>query len=86
MKSRRPKIFFKRLAKARPGRKGGLYGMVATDGNVYVDPRQSPSEMLDTIVHEMVHVSCPFMPESRVTNMSYKISEALWKKGYRRKP
>lgn len=83
-RSRSPKIFIRKLGKLPPGRPGTVYGMIAEDGNVYVDARQSPSEMLDTIVHEMVHIACPHMSELSVRKLSQTVSAALWKKGYRK--
>lgn len=82
-KNTKPKIFFKELSLEKPGKNGAVFGMVNTDGHIYIDPRQNPSEMLDTLIHEMLHVACPYMSEKNVARASEIISTAVWKKGYR---
>jgi hypothetical protein len=54
-------------------------------GEVVIDPRQSPSELLDTAVHEALHVACPFMSEAKVAKTATIIADTLWRMGYRRK-
>lgn len=39
--------------------------------------------MLDTLVHEMLHIAYPRMSEQSVRNGSTIISTVLWRKGYR---
>ena len=53
-------------------------------GEIWVDPRQKPSELLDTEVHEILHIVCPFMSETNVRNNSKILSKELWKLGYRK--
>jgi len=54
-------------------------------GVVSVDPRQPEDEMIDTMVHEFLHVACPSMPENDVARAATLIADNLWKQGYRRK-
>jgi hypothetical protein len=54
-------------------------------GEVVIDPRQPESELLDTAVHEALHVACPFMGEAKVAKTATLIAETLWKMGYRRR-
>lgn len=53
-------------------------------GEVTLDPRQPESEMLDSAVHEFLHVACPYMSEDKVAKTATIIADALWKMGYRR--
>jgi len=53
-------------------------------GVVSVDPRQPEDEMIDTMVHEFLHVACPSMPEGEVARAATLIADNLWKQGYRR--
>jgi hypothetical protein len=85
-RKRKPIILTRRLGKTAPGKGGKTpYGMVDMEGNVYIDPRQSKSEMLDTLVHEMLHIAYPRMSEKSVRGGSLAISTALWRRGYRQK-
>jgi hypothetical protein len=54
-------------------------------GEVTLDPRQPESEMLDSAVHEFLHVACPYMAEKNVAATATIVAEALWKMGYRRR-
>ena len=53
-------------------------------GEVTLDPRQPESELLDSAVHEFIHVACPYMAEQNVAATATIIADALWKMGYRR--
>lgn len=53
-------------------------------GTIRIDPRQSDEEMLDTIVHELIHDAMPYLEEFAVEIYATHISNALWKQGYRR--
>ena len=84
-RKRKPRILTEKLGKRAPGRRSNTpYGIVASDGNVYIDPRQSKSEMLDTLVHEMLHIAYPRMSERSVRRGSRTISKVLWRRGYRK--
>lgn len=54
-------------------------------GVVSIDPRQPEDEMIDTMVHEFLHVACPHMPENEVARAATLIADNLWRQGYRRK-
>lgn len=54
-------------------------------GEVTLDPRQSDPELLDSAVHEFLHVACPYMAEKKVHATATIIADALWKMGYRRR-
>lgn len=94
-----PTITFKRLGKNPPkhvkctcgASKGTDFGewkgdMVISpaNGEINIDPRQSEEELLDTLVHELLHDSMPFLEEFAVKVYGTHIATALWKQGYRR--
>ena len=54
-------------------------------GEIYIDPRQSESELLDTLVHELLHLNFKYMSEKNVHNSASNIASTLWRMGYRRK-
>lgn len=51
---------------------------------VEIDPRQSEYERLDTLVHELFHISFPNASEEEVVAMSRWFSRILWRQAYRR--
>jgi hypothetical protein len=81
-------ITFRRLGKDRPTHRSGCktpFGVCwKGTGRIHIDPRQSEEELLDTLVHELVHDVQPFLVEDAVDNIGIYISKALWKQGYRR--
>ena len=85
---REPNITFRKLGKAKPTHKVGCktpFGVCwKGTGRIHIDPRQSEEELLDTLVHELVHDVEPFLTEDAVDNIGIYISKALWKQGYRR--
>lgn len=87
--SRRPKVkvTFDELGDNPPnGRNSTNFGEAnKPTGEVVIDPRQPESELLDTAVHEALHVACPFMGEDKVAKTATIIAETLWRMGYRRK-
>lgn len=77
---------FEELGDAAPNGKNGVsFGEAdKRTGEVNIDPRQTEGEILDTAVHEFLHVACPYMAEKHVHGTATMIAEALWKMGYRR--
>ena len=51
---------------------------------IRIDPRQNRLGMLDTTVHEYVHLFDPEMKETKVKKLATYIAKGLWKLGYRR--
>jgi hypothetical protein len=49
-------------------------GMTMGDGKVYIDPRQSGADELDTVLHELMHHVCPDMSEEAVAEKSATMS------------
>lgn len=82
-----PKVKFAKLGKNPPdGKPGGTpFGTCHKQtGVITIDPRQSEEEMLDTIIHEVLHSSYPFLEEDVVHTGGNAVSEVLWRLGYRR--
>ena len=51
---------------------------------VEIDPRQSEYERLDTLVHELFHISFPDATEDEIVVISRWFSRILWRQQYRR--
>lgn len=56
-----------------------------TDRIIEIDPRQSPKNRLDTLIHELLHAVKPAMPEKEVIKVAAAIRDGLWKDGWRRR-
>lgn len=87
-KIKTPKIFFEEIGDKPPNGKRKLspFGeMDPNTGDIFIDPRQCESEMLDTLIHELMHYCFPKMSEEKVHNSSSVISHKLWELGYRNK-
>jgi len=86
-KNKSPKIVFDELGDKRPnGKNKTSFGEIETNsGEIYIDPRQSESELLDTMVHELLHLNFKYMSEKKVHSSASNIANTLWKMGYRRK-
>lgn len=78
---RRTKI---RVIEKKLGRERALGMAYMGEDTVEIDPRQSPQEYMDTVVHEVLHIAQPDMAESTVAKTARKISSTLWRLGYRR--
>jgi hypothetical protein len=87
MKIPKIKVAFDELGDAAPnGKNGTNFGEAdKRTGEVTLDPRQSENELLDSAIHEFLHVACPYMAETKVHRTATIIADALWKMGYRRK-
>ena len=86
-RSRRIKVVFEELGDSPPTTRNSTnFGELDTKtGVVSIDPRQPEDEMIDTMVHEFLHVAFPQMPEGKVATAATLIADNLWKQGYRRK-
>ena len=59
-------------------------GMTLGDGRVYIDPRQSGVDEMDTIIHELLHDVFPHLSEEAVAEAAGTISRSMWKDKWRR--
>jgi hypothetical protein len=86
-KSELPKVVYGKLGSSRPrnGNKPSRTPFGTWDkGLIKIDPRQEPQEMLDTIVHEVLHEAQPEINEEGIERISNLISAVLWREGYRK--
>jgi hypothetical protein len=83
---KRPIKFVRLGAKPPSGVKGGTpFGdFNPNNGIIRIDPRQSEDEMIDTIVHELIHATYPFLEEETVQKGATQVAKSLWDLGYRR--
>jgi hypothetical protein len=51
---------------------------------IAIDPRQTPSDYLDTLIHEGTHLAFPELTEEAVCAAATFISRIVWKHGYRK--
>jgi hypothetical protein len=59
-------------------------GMTLGDGRVYIDPRQSGVDEMDTIIHELLHDCFPHLSEEAVCGAAGTMSRSLWRDKWRR--
>lgn len=62
----------------------GVLGYCHDDGMIEIDPRQTPQDFLDTLVHEILHHQFPDLSEDAVLRVAPVIARTLWAQGYRR--
>lgn len=62
-----------------------MYGECWQDnGEIFIDPRQTSKDLLDTLIHEMLHCFFIDLSEKSVKRISKYMNEVIWNKGYRR--
>ena len=83
-----PNFTFRKLGRVKPSHAPNCktpFGYVWKGwGDIHIDPRQPEHEMIDTVVHELLHDCLPFLDENTVETNATKIAEAMWRIGYRR--
>lgn len=95
----RPKIIYKPLGRKKPkhlrctcgaskgtdfGRWKGTISFKPAGGTIFIDPRQSPKEQANTLLHELLHDAMPQLDEMAITWIADHIAESLWAEGYRK--
>lgn len=74
-----PKVVIRKLGKEK------AYGQAFTEKNlIEIDPRQKPKTLLDTEIHEFLHIRFPDWSESKVKNEAKAFRDYLWKLKYRK--
>ena len=53
-------------------------------GTIKVDPRQTPRNYCETLIHETIHECCPYLEEWVVEDLGDMIECVLHRAGYRR--
>ncbi len=54
------------------------------DALLEIDPRQSESDRLDTLLHEALHILFPKLNEMQVRGVTKRLASIVWKDGWRR--
>lgn len=74
-----PKVVIRKLGKEK------AYGQAFTDKNlIEIDPRQKPKTLLDTEIHEFLHIRFPDWSENKVMKEARILTKYLWKLKYRK--
>lgn len=73
-----------RIREKRLGREGALGQAWHGENVVEIDPRQSESERLDTLIHELLHLMEPEWEEEKVESCASWLASLVWRQGYRR--
>ena len=78
---RKVKVVVKKL-----GRERCIGLAIEEDGKqtIVVDPRQPEKELLNTLIHEAIHLADFDIPEAKVIRLANKAAEVVWQQGYRR--
>jgi hypothetical protein len=53
-------------------------------GTIEIETRQTPLAILDTEIHEFIHMTYPEIPEESVLKMGNRFARFLFKLGYRK--
>lgn len=59
-------------------------GLAHPDGLIEVDPRERGKDLLDTTLHEAIHVCLPNATEEHVEQMAGLLADLLWRDHWRR--
>jgi len=59
-------------------------GLAHPDGLIEIDPREKGHSLLDTTIHEALHVCLPDATEEEVVQMAGLLADLLWKDAWRR--
>ena len=86
-----PTVSYRNLGTGRPSHKKrsrtpfGIWkeGSAGEAGKIVIDPRQTPYEMLDTLIHESLHEAQPEITEEGICRISRLLSKILWREGCR---
>jgi hypothetical protein len=79
------KVVFKKLGENPPnGKNSTSFGETDKKNSISLDPRQDEAELLDSAVHELLHVVFPHASEASVHAKATRIADTLWRMGYRR--
>lgn len=78
-KNKLPKVVIRKLGKEK------AYGQAFVKENlIEIDPRQKPKTLLDTEIHEFLHIRFPDWSETKVKKEAKILRDYLWKLNYRK--
>ena len=73
------KVVYRKLGRERADGRA-----LQSDGVIEIDPRIKGRRLLETIVHEVLHITNPHWTEEKVIIDSKEITRILWNTGYRK--
>jgi hypothetical protein len=73
-----------KLVERKLGREKALGLAHHSEDMIEICINQSSKERLDTVIHEILHLLNPNMPEKLVNSYSNRISKVLWKDNWRK--
>lgn len=77
-KGPRIKVKFRKLGRER------AMGQAHSDGLIEIDPRQGQKRLLNTLIHELLHVIEPDWSESKVVRVTGTLTNYIWIARFRR--
>lgn len=75
---RSPKVIERKLGRDR------AVGLYWGDGVIEIDPRLPSKEYLGTLIHELLHNVLPGLSEDQVEQIERVMTDAIWKRRFRR--
>lgn len=72
------KVKFRKLGRER------AWGQAWSDGIVEIDPRQGQKRLLNTLLHELLHILEPSWSESHVMKVADTLCNYVWMARFRR--
>lgn len=78
MKRKNTKVVVRKLGREK------AYGIAYSNNEVHIDPRQGAKDMMDTFIHEQLHIIFPETHEEEIKRVSGMLTNFLWELNYRK--
>jgi|APGre2960657505_1045072.scaffolds.fasta_scaffold135982_1 hypothetical protein len=79
MKQQKIKIKFKKL-----GREKAFGQAISSESLIELDPRQKQKTMLNTLIHELLHIIEPDWTENKVSKTASILARYIWEAKFRK--
>lgn len=63
-----------------------ICGFCDYQGSIVIDPKMRGKKLLDTILHEVLHMECPDLSEEDVTRIASRQADVAHGEGFRKQP
>lgn len=60
------------------------WGQIIENVDIEIDPRQDARMYLDTLIHELLHLTLPDLSEKTVRKSARILTSGIWQQNYRR--
>ena len=60
------------------------WGQIIENADIEIDPRQDARMYLDTLIHELLHLTLPDLSEKTVRKSARILTSGIWQQNYRR--